>query len=131
LQKTLANGIVPDQMHRVRDGIEAMQYLRQEKPFEDAVRPDLILLDLNMPRFDGRGVLRKCSQEDELKSIPIVVFTSSDDDRDVLESYQFKASSYITKPVDLLQFREVIAKLSDYWFCVASLPNQNRAVPTL
>lgn len=122
ITKTLKSDPFRSTLHRVRDGVEAMQYLRCERPFSDAIWPDLVLLDLNMPRMDGREVLKECGQDENLKSIPIVVFTSSNDERDILESYNHNANSYVSKPVDLIQFRDVLAALSDYWFCIVSLP---------
>ena len=122
MKRSLHRDRVLNSLNRVRDGIEAMQYLRQEEPHANAVRPDLVFLDLNMPRMDGREVLRACKQDENLHDIPIVVFTSSDDERDVLESYEHKASSYVTKPVDLVQFRDVMKSLSNYWFCIVTLP---------
>ncbi len=122
IEKSLRRDRVANTLNRVRDGVEAMQYLRREGDYAGASRPDLILLDLNMPRMDGREVLKQCFEDDSLKSIPIVVFTSSDDERDVLASYQYKASSYVTKPIDLVKFREVLNELSQYWFCIVTLP---------
>ena len=75
--------------------------------------------------MDGREVLKECGQDENLKSIPIVVFTSSNDERDILESYNHNANSYVSKPVDLIQFRDVLAALSDYWFCIVSLPTRH------
>lgn len=125
ITKTLKSDPFQSTLHRVRDGVEAMQYLRCERPFLDAIWPDLVLLDLNMPRMDGREVLKECGQDENLKSIPIVVFTSSNDERDILESYNHNANSYVSKPVDLIQFRDVLAALSDYWFCIVSLPTRH------
>ena len=125
ITKTLKSDPFRSTLHRVRDGVEAIQYLRCERPFLDAIWPDLVLLDLNMPRMDGREVLKECGQDENLKSIPIVVFTSSNDERDILESYNHYANSYVSKPVDLIQFRDVLAALSDYWFCIVSLPTRH------
>jgi len=106
----------------VRDGVEAMAYLRGEAPFQDAPRPDLVLLDLNMPRMDGRDVLAQMSADPALAVIPVVVLTTSVADADVLESYQLSASAYITKPVDFGQFVQVIHSLEDFWLRVVRLP---------
>lgn len=111
-----------NRVHRVEDGIEAMAYLRREGLFTDAVRPDLILLDLNMPRKSGREVLREIKDDAEFRSIPVVVLTTSDDEKDVATSYDRQANSYVTKPVDLAKFREVLKTLKDYWFSVVRLP---------
>jgi two-component system, chemotaxis family, response regulator Rcp1 len=122
MRKTLENDHVLITIHRVEDGVEAMAYLRREGKFADAVRPDLILLDLNMPRKDGRAVLKEIKEEDDLLSIPVVVLTTSDDERDIIESYWHKANSFITKPVDLLRIRKVLEILKDYWFSIVKLP---------
>lgn len=113
---------IANSLFRVRDGIEAMNFLRKQNEYTEAVRPDLILLDLNMPRMDGREVLKECSEDKTIDMIPVVVFTSSDDERDVLSSYQYKANSYVTKPLDLVKFRNVLRDLSEYWFCIVTLP---------
>lgn len=110
--------------HRVEDGVEAMAYLRREPPYEHATRPDLMLLDLNMPRMDGRQVLKEVKSDPDLKSIPVVVLTTSDDENDLHESYAQQANSFITKPVGLPQFRECLATLQEYWFTVVKLPTR-------
>jgi chemotaxis family two-component system response regulator Rcp1 len=122
MRKTLENDHFHITTHRVEDGVEAMAYLRREGKFADAVRPDLILLDLNMPRKDGRAVLKEIKEADDLSSIPVVVLTSSDDERDIIECYWHKANSFITKPVDLLRIRNVLEILKDYWFSIVKLP---------
>lgn len=113
---------IANRISRVQDGVEAMQYLRQQAPFEDAVRPDLIFLDLNMPRKDGREVLREIKADKNLCTIPVIVLTTSDQNSDIVESYERHASSYVTKPVDLLQFRHVLKSLGGYWFSVVKFP---------
>lgn len=127
IRKTLQHDRIANKLDHVVDGIEAMRYLRKESPYSEAPRPDLVLLDLNMPRKSGREVLKECYEDDSLRTIPIVVFTSSDDERDVMASYNYKASSYVTKPVDLIQFRKVLADLEAYWFCIVTLPRQNES----
>ena len=121
-KKSLENDRIANHVHRVEDGVEAMSYLRREGSFSDAVQPDLILLDLNMPRMDGRDVLREIKNDEALKQIPVIILTTSEDEKDVLESYQHRANSYITKPADLAQFRQVLTTLGDYWFCVVKFP---------
>ena len=125
ITKALEKDRVLNQLDRVKDGVEAMQYLRNEGEYSGVSRPDLILLDLNMPRKDGREVLKDCFHDEQLRTIPIVVFTSSDDERDILSSYKYKASSYVSKPVDLMQFRNVFKELQEYWFCIVSLPQRD------
>lgn len=125
-QKALEQDRVLTRIHRVDDGAEAISFLQREPPYEDAPQPDLILLDLNMPRMDGREVLQRVKEHDVWKLIPVVVLTSSDDDADVIKSYEHRANSYVTKPVDLLQFREALKSLRQYWFTVVKLPKSER-----
>lgn len=122
-RKSLEKDRVLNHIHHARDGVEAMRFLRQEAPFEDAPRPDLILFDLNMPRKDGREVLREIKADPQLCCIPIVILTTSEDELDILDSYNNHANSYVTKPVDLVQFRSVVTSLKEFWFTVVKLPN--------
>lgn len=124
-RKAFENDRVLIRLHRVEDGIQAMQFLRREGDFADAPRPDLILLDLNMPRKSGREVLKEIKEDPQLHRIPVVVLTTSDDEKDVARSYEHQANSYVTKPVDLDQFREVLKTLKDYWFSVVRLPPED------
>jgi CheY-like chemotaxis protein len=111
----------------VNDGVEAFEFLRrQDDRFRDAPSPDLILLDLNMPRMDGREFLAAIKQDPELKDIPVVVLTTSDVERDVIASYQGGAAGYITKPVELTELVATIKGLEDYWFAVVRLPETQR-----
>lgn len=121
-QKALRKGKVFNSLNIVHDGVEAMEYLRQQGEFKDATRPDLILLDLNMPRKDGRETLADIKGDPNLRSIPVVILTTSDAEKDVLQSYDLQASCYVTKPVDLTQFTNVIQSLQDFWLCVVKLP---------
>lgn len=123
MRKSLEQDRILNNVHRVEDGVDAMDFLRRRGQFVDAVRPDLILLDLNMPRKDGREVLKEIKEDEQLRMIPVVVLTTSDDERDICQSYEFRASSYVTKPVDLLQFRNVLHSIKDYWFSVVRLPS--------
>jgi len=109
-------------MHHVENGAECMAFLRKEGKYNDAPTPDLILLDLNMPIMDGRQVLAELVNDDELNHLPVVVLTTSEDERDVLTMYKLRCSSYITKPVDLRQFINIIQNLSDHWFKVVVRP---------
>lgn len=106
----------------VQDGAEALSYLRREGTYAEAVRPDLILLDLNLPRRDGREVLAEIKNDDELRRIPVVVLTTSQADEDVLRSYQLHANAYVTKPVDFDQFVSVIRQIDRFFADVAKLP---------
>lgn len=104
------------------DGEEAMEYLHRTGRHADAVRPDLVLLDLNLPRKDGREVLADIKADDSLKRIPVVVLTTSQDEQDVLKSYNLHANCYITKPVDLDQFVRVVRSIEDFWLGIVVLP---------
>jgi CheY-like chemotaxis protein len=120
--KAFENDRILNRLHRVKDGIEAMEFLRREGEFAKALRPDLILLDLNMPRKNGREVLKEIKEDPKLHRIPVVVLTTSDDENDVMLSYEHQANSYVTKPVDLDKFREVLKTIKEYWFSVVKLP---------
>ena len=104
------------------DGVEAMAFLRKEGEYADALRPDLILLDLNMPRKDGREVLEEVKSDPDLKCIPVAILTTSKAEEDILRSYELQANCYITKPVDLEQFMETIKLFKQFWFAVVTLP---------
>jgi chemotaxis family two-component system response regulator Rcp1 len=110
----------------VRDGVEAMAYLRREGKFRGAVRPDLILLDLNLPRKDGREVLAEIKADHELKLIPVVVLTTSQAEEDILKAYGSHANCYITKPVDLAKFITVMKSIEHFWFAIVRLPLNDR-----
>ncbi|MCE5182143.1 MAG: response regulator [Betaproteobacteria bacterium] len=119
------NRILAD-LHTVVDGREAFEFLRRQGPrFADAPRPNLILLDLNMPRMDGREFLAAIKQDTALKDIPVVVLTTSDVERDIVASYHLGASGYVTKPVDINQFIDAVRQLGDYWFSLVRLPQQS------
>lgn len=105
------------------DGVEALQALRREGKFEDSNRPDIILLDLNMPRKDGREVLKEIKADPDFKRIPVVILTTSDDEQDIMKSYDNYANCYITKPVDFEQFINVIKDLQNFWISIVKLPN--------
>lgn len=112
----------------VEDGREALEYLRhQDSRFADAPRPDLILLDLNMPRMDGRECLAELKRDQNLCGIPVVILTTSDMERDVMSSYSLGAAGYITKPVDVLSFMAIINSLGEYWFALVRLPANGKS----
>lgn len=106
----------------VPDGEQALAYLLRQAPFEGVGVPDLILLDLNLPRMDGRELLAEMAKHRDLGRIPIVVLTSSDAERDVVASYELGANCYVTKPVDLVAFQSIVQSVGDFWFGVAELP---------
>jgi CheY-like chemotaxis protein len=103
-------------------GVEAMDFLRRQGDYPSAPRPDLILLDLNMPRKDGRQVLKEVKQDTELRSIPIVVLTTSDSEQDVVRTYDLQANCYVTKPVDFQQFTKIVKEIKQFWISVVKLP---------
>ncbi len=109
-------------IHRARNGEECMAYLRREGEFAGAAVPDLILLDLNMPRMDGREVLAEMAADEDLQSVPVVVLTTSAARPDVLNAYKLQCSSYIVKAVDFEEFQEVIKAIANYWLSVVVLP---------
>lgn len=109
-------------LHVVPDGVEAMAFLRREGDYASAPRPDIILLDLNLPRKDGREVLEEIKQDEVLKRIPVVVLTTSDDESDILASYNLHANCYITKPVDMRRFIAIVQNIENFWFSIVKLP---------
>jgi CheY-like chemotaxis protein len=113
---------IRNKLHVVSDGEQAVQFLRKEGEYADAVRPDLILLDLNLPRVDGREVLAQVKGDDELRSIPVVVLTTSEAEEDILRSYHLHANAYVTKPVDFDRFLDVVRKIDEFFVTVVKLP---------
>jgi len=109
-------------LHHVENGAECMAFLRKQGPYAGVPTPDLILLDLNMPVMDGRQVLAELVTDDALNHLPVVVLTTSEDERDVLSMYKLRCSSYITKPVDLGQFISIVQNITDHWFKVVVRP---------
>ena len=125
-REALESGKVLISLHVAVDGVDAMDFLRQRGAFAGAPRPDLILLDLNLPRKDGRQVLAEIKSDDELKRIPVVVLTTSRSDEDILKTYDLHANCYITKPIDLDQFMRVVRSIEDFWLTVVMLPKGSR-----
>lgn len=113
----------------VDDGLKAMQYLRKEPPYSDAARPDLIILDLNMPKKDGRAVLREIKSDEGLKCIPVVVLTTSQDAWDIQRCYEMGANCWITKPIGLEEFIKIVGTVQDFWFTVVKLPLGRTCIP--
>lgn len=121
-RKTLEKGKVLLNLNIVTDGEKAMQYLHRQGPYIDAARPDLVLLDLNMPRKDGREVLREMKADADLRSVPVVIVTTSSADEDILKTYGLGANCYVTKPIGLDQFTNVVKAIEDFWFTIVKLP---------
>lgn len=107
----------------VTDGVEAMEYLRQAGKYAQAVRPDLILLDLNLPKKDGREVLKEIKGDEDLRSIPVVILTTSKAEEDIIKAYGLHANCYITKPLDLNQFSMVVKSIENFWLTIVKLPS--------
>ena len=120
--EALKDGKVRNELSVVGDGIEALAFLRREGKYSEASRPDLILLDLNLPKLNGRELLALIKQDDSLKRIPVVVLTTSEAETDVLRVYDLNANCYITKPVDLDKFITVIKAIEDFWLTIVKLP---------
>ncbi len=124
-QEALREGKVKNSLNVARDGVEALEFLRREGKYASAPRPDLILLDLNLPKKDGRQVLADIKADDDLKMIPVVVLTTSSAELDILKSYSLHANCYITKPVDLEQFVTVVKAIDDFWLTIVRLPPES------
>ena len=120
--EALKEAKVHNRLSVVRDGVEAMEFLQKKEPFKSVIRPDLILLDLNLPRKDGREVLAEIKSDPKLRQIPVVVLTTSRAEEDVLRAYDLHANCYITKPVDFEQFMSVVKSIEDFWLTVVKLP---------
>jgi chemotaxis family two-component system response regulator Rcp1 len=122
-REALTEGKFHNNLNVVQDGVEALMFLRKEGAFADAPTPDIILLDLNLPRKSGHEVLKEIKGDEELRRIPIVVLTTSADENDILASYELHANCYITKPVDLHQFITIVQNIENFWFSIVKLPN--------
>ncbi|MBI3445677.1 MAG: response regulator [Magnetospirillum sp.] len=121
-QEALKEGRMTSRLKVVVDGVEAMAFLRREGQYNGSPRPNLILLDLNLPRKDGRQVLAELKADEDLRRIPVVVLTTSQAEQDILRSYDLHANCYITKPVDLDRFISVVRSIEEYWCSVVTLP---------
>jgi CheY-like chemotaxis protein len=126
IREAFADNKVRNTLTCVTDGVQAMQFLRREGSFSDAARPDLILLDLNLPRKDGREVLAEIKGDADLRAIPVVVLTTSQAEEDVLRSYQLHANAYVTKPVDFDRFIAVVRQIDEFFVTVVKLPSNGR-----
>ena len=123
-EKLEASKILNEIVH-VKDGVEAMDFLLKKAPYENALRPDLVLLDLNLPRKDGREVLAEMKATPGLKRIPVVVLTSSQAEEDIVKTYELQASAYVTKPVDLAGFGKIVKAIESFWFSVVRFPPED------
>jgi chemotaxis family two-component system response regulator Rcp1 len=121
-REALETGKMLNTLHGVSDGEAAMAFLRGRGRYAGAPRPDLVLLDLNLPKKDGRAVLAEIKSDDDLKRMPVVILTTSEADEDILKSYNLHANCYITKPIDLNQFIKVVQAIEDFWFTIVRLP---------
>ena len=118
----IERGGKPDSLQVVGDGVEALSYLRRELPYDGALRPDLVLLDLNLPRMDGAEVLREVKADPALERIPVVILTSSEARDDIERCYGLRANAYVTKPVELRRYMAVVQNLGEFWASLAQLP---------
>lgn len=121
-EETLRDAKVMVNLHVVGDGVEAMAFLRKENKHANAPRPDLVLLDLNLPKKDGREVLAEMKQDPDLRRIPVVILTISNGQEDILKSYNLHANAYVTKPLNLEQFSKIVKAIEEFWFTVVKLP---------
>ncbi|WP_103665006.1 response regulator [Gracilimonas amylolytica] len=121
-REALDEGRIKNSISVVRDGWEAIQYLEKNEGYEDAIEPDLVLLDINLPKMNGHKVLQHIKTHDELKHIPVIMLTTSSDDVDIIKSYKNHSNCYITKPVDINSFIDVISTIEDFWISIVQLP---------
>jgi chemotaxis family two-component system response regulator Rcp1 len=126
-REALRDGKVRNNLSVAPDGVEALAFLRRQGKYADAPRPDVILLDLNLPKKDGREVLEEVKADPSLRNIPVVILTSSEAERDIAQAYDLHANCYITKPVDLDQFITVVKSIEDFWFTIVKLPPEPRS----
>jgi CheY-like chemotaxis protein len=125
-REALRDGKVHNNLSVTPDGVEALAFLRRQGKYAGVPRPDVILLDLNLPKKDGREVLEEVKADPSLRNIPVVVLTSSDAERDIAQAYALHANAYVTKPVDLDQFITVLRSIEDFWFTIVKLPPEPR-----
>ncbi|WEL22651.1 Rec domain [Halorhabdus sp. BNX81] len=121
-QKAFEEGNILNNLHVVEDGAEAMDFLNQRGEYAEKTRPDLVLLDLNMPKKDGWDVLEEINDDPELRRIPVIVLTSSEAESDIVKSYDLQANAYLSKPVDYSGFMDVVRSLEEFWLSVVKMP---------
>lgn len=124
-REALREGKIRNTLYHVSDGVDGMDFLLKQGRYQQAPRPDLILLDLNLPRMDGREVLAAIKSDENLKRIPVVILTTSSDEADIFKSYNLHANCYITKPIGLEQFIQVVKSIEDFWLTIVKLPNRS------
>jgi CheY-like chemotaxis protein len=122
IREALKDSKLPNIVHHAKDGVEGLAFLQKDEPYADAPRPDLILLDLNMPRMNGLELLKRIKDDPFLRRIPVVVLTISKSEEDIISSYNLHANCFISKPVDLDQFSGILQAINDYWFDMVRLP---------
>jgi len=125
-QEAFKDGKMLNKLHVVEDGMEALAFLKQEGKYTDVPRPELILLDLNLPGKDGRDVLAEIKVDRDLKRIPVVILTTSRSEEDILRSYDLNANCYITKPLELDKFIEIVKSIEDFWLTIVKLPTEGK-----
>ena len=125
-QEAFKDGKMLNKLHVVEDGMEALAFLKREGKYTGAPRPELILLDLNLPRKDGRDVLAEIKADRDLKRIPVVILTTSRSEEDILRSYDLNANCYITKPLELDKFIEIVKSIEDFWLAIVKLPTEGK-----
>lgn len=121
-EEALKESKLANNLYHAKDGVEAMDFLRRKGDYAKAPRPDIVLLDLNLPRKDGREVLAELKQSPDLKRIPVVILTTSEAEQDILKSYELHANCYVTKPVDLDKFTRIVGVIEDFWLSIVKLP---------
>jgi CheY-like chemotaxis protein len=126
-EEALKEGKIRNNLHHVKDGVEALAFLRRQGGYAGAPTPDIVLLDLNLPKKDGRQVLAEMKADEALKTIPVVVLTTSEAEQDILRSYELHANCYVTKPVDLEKFISIVRAIEDFWLAVVKLPPNQAA----
>ncbi|GAA0662193.1 response regulator [Natronoarchaeum mannanilyticum] len=124
-EEAFREGQIKNTLHVVNDGVEALAFLRQRGEYAEAPRPDIVLLDLNLPRKDGDEVLDEIREDSDLEAIPVVVLTSSEAQEDIVQSYELKANAFLTKPVDPEEFIEVVRTFQEFWLSVVRLPPED------
>lgn len=126
IHEALEEGDIQNTLAIARDGVQAISYLEKRKPYENEVEPDLVLLDINLPKKNGYEVLKYIKESPDLKHIPVVILTTSSSEADIMKCYKNHANCYITKPIDLQKFMEIVASIENFWISLVQLPNENR-----